>query len=119
MSVGYWIIAGITAFAFSATGLMKLLTPRAKMLANADDPQFAWANDFTEPQIKLIGLAELLGAAGLILPPAVGVAKWLRIPAAIGLILLMLGGALTHRRRKEPFFPPLIPGAFALITLFL
>jgi hypothetical protein len=116
MSVGYWIVAGIAAFLFAATGLIKLATPRAKMVAN---PQSAWANDFTEPQIKLIGLGELLGAAGLILPPALGVAKWLRIPAAIGLVILMLGAASTHRRRKEPLIPPLVPGLIALITLFL
>ena len=116
MSVGYWIIAGILAFIFFALGVMKLTSPREKLIAN---PQAGWANDFTGPQIKLIGLAEFLGSAGLILPPALGIAKWLRVPAAIGIILLMLGAANTHRRRKEPFFPPLVLAVLALVTLFL
>jgi hypothetical protein len=116
MSIGYWIVAGIVAFVFFALGLMKLTSPRAKLIAN---PQAGWANDFTEPQIKLIGLAEFLGSAGLILPPAFGVAKWLHIPAAIGLIVLMLGAISTHLRRKEPPFLPLVIGVLALVTLFL
>ena len=116
MSVAYWIVAGILAFIFFALGVMKLTSTKEKLVAN---PQAGWANDFTEPQIKLIGLAEFLGSAGLILPPAVGVAKWLRVPAAIGIILLMLGAANTHRRRKEPFFLPLVLAVVALVTLFL
>ena len=116
MIVGYWIVAGIAAFGFFGTGLFKLVTPREKLLANKNA---GWVSDFTAQQVKLIGLAELLGSAGLILPPAVGVAKWLRVPAAIGLIVLMLGAANTHRRRKEPVVPPLVLAVLALITLFL
>ena len=116
MSVGYWIVAGITAFGFFGTGLFKLVTPREKLLANKNA---GWVSDFTEPQVKLIGLAEVLASAGFILPPAVGVAKWLRVPAAIGLIVLMLGAANTHRKRKEPLVPPLVLALLALVTLFL
>jgi len=57
MSVGYWIVAGITAFGFFGTGLFKLVTPREKLLANKNA---GWVSDFTEPQVKLIGLAEVL-----------------------------------------------------------
>lgn len=116
MSVAYWIVAGIPAALYFGLGSMKLISSRAKMLEN---PQAAWASDFTEPQIKLIGLAEVAGAAGLILPPALGVATWLHVPAAIGLILLMIGAISTHRRRKESFIFPLIPALLVIISLFL
>ena len=116
MSVGYWIIAGITAFAFVGTGLLKLTTSRSKLLASKNG---GWVSGFTEPQVKLIGLAEVLGAAGLILPPAVGTAKWLRVPAAIGLLVLMLGAANTHRTRKESPALPLVLGILAVVTIFL
>ena len=116
MSVGYWIVTGVTSFAFVGTGLLKLATSRRKLLENKNT---GWVSEFTEPQVKLIGLAEVLGAAGLILPPAVGTAKWLRVPAAIGLLVLMLGAANTHRTRREPVFLPLVLGLLAVITIFL
>jgi VIT1/CCC1 family predicted Fe2+/Mn2+ transporter len=116
MSVGYWIVAGVTAFAFLGTGLLKLTSSRAKLLASKNG---GWVSGFTEAQVKLIGLAELLGAAGLILPPAVGTAKWLRVPAALGLLVLMLGASNTHRTRKESPALPLVLGILAVVTIFL
>lgn len=78
-----------------------------------------WAQDFTSGQIKLIGLAEILGALGLILPHAFSIAEGLAKAAAIGLFLIMVAAANTHRVRKEPVFPPLVLGVLALVTLFL
>lgn len=116
MSIAYWIVAGVSAFAFFGSGLMKLASSRSKLLENKN---MGWAADFSAPQIKLIGLAEVLGALGLILPHAFSVAEVLAKAAAVGLFLIMLGAANVHRKRKEPFIPPLILGVLALVTLFL
>jgi hypothetical protein len=116
MGVAYWIVAGIAAFAFFGSGLMKLVSTRTKLLANKN---MGWAEDFSTPQIKLIGFAEVLGAAGLILPHAFSIAEDLSSVAAVGLFLIMAGAANTHRKRKEPLIPPLVLGILALITLFL
>jgi hypothetical protein len=43
----------------------------------------------------------MLGAAGLILPAATGIAPWLTPLAGLGLVLTMVGAALTHARRGE------------------
>ena len=116
MGIAYWIVAGLVAFAFFGSGLMKLATSRTKLLENKN---MGWASDFTAPQIKLIGLAEVLGALGLILPHVFSVAEGLAKAAAVGLFLIMVGAANTHRKRKEPFLPPLILGVLALFTIFL
>jgi hypothetical protein len=116
MGIAYWIVAGIAAFAFFGSGMMKLVSSRSKLLANKN---MGWAQDFTTPQIKLIGLAEVLGAGGLILPHAFSIAENLSSAAAVGLFLIMTGAANTHRKRNEPIFPPLILGILALLTLFL
>ena len=116
MSIAYWIVAGIAAFAFFGSGMMKLVSSRSKLLANKN---MDWAQDFTTPQIKLIGLAEVLGAAGLILPHAFSIAEDLSGAAAVGLFLIMVGAANTHRKRKEPMVLPLVLGTLALFTLFL
>ena len=51
--------------------------------------------------IRLIGLAEILGAIGLVLPAAVHIAPILVPLAAVGLALVMAGAAAVHARRKE------------------
>jgi len=42
-----------------------------------------------------------LGAIGLVLPALTGILPWLTPLAALGLVLLMIGAAFTHLRRKE------------------
>ena len=116
MSIAYWIVAGIAAFAFFAVGMMKLTTSRSKLIENKN---MGWTKDYTAPQIKLIGLAEVLGAAGLILPHAFTIAENLATFASIALFILMLGAANTERRLKNSVFPPLILGTLAMVAVFL
>jgi hypothetical protein len=116
MSIAYWIVAGIAAFAFFTSGIIKLTTSRSKLVENKN---MVWTKEFTAPQIKLIGLAEVLGAAGLILPHAFSVAENLATYASVGLMILMVGAANTHRQIKQPVYPPLIVGALAFVASFL
>ena len=116
MNIALWIIAGIAAAAFAAAGLMKLVTPHDKLVAN---PNMAWARDFSRSQVKLIGLVELAGALGLVLPPLLNVAVWLVPLAAAGLALDMVGAFSTHVRRGDPrstYVPPIVLGALAIIV---
>ncbi len=85
MNVVLWIIAGLLAAAFGAAGLMKLTSPKEKLAASG----MGWTEDYSAGQVKTIGTLEVLGAIGLILP------------AALGLVLMMIGAAVTHARRKE------------------
>jgi hypothetical protein len=116
MSTAYWIVAGVVALAFFGAGMMKVISSREKILSNKN---MAWAADYTSSQIKLIGLAEVLGATGLILPQLLDIAPILSKVAAVCLFLLMAGAANTHRKRKEPIIPAVVLGILALVTLFL
>lgn len=87
---------GLLAAMFGMAGLMKLMTPREKLL-----PKMPYMSDLTEGRVKLIGAAELLGAIGLIVPWLTGNAAILTPLAAIGLALIMVLAARTHIRRKE------------------
>src|ERR1700761_2492395 len=97
MNLALWIVAIILAAGFAASGLMKLLVPKGK-LVNVGQ---GWAPGFSATSIRLIGVAEVLGAAGLILPAVTHIAPILIPLAAIGLVLVMLGAAVVHARRKE------------------
>jgi uncharacterized membrane protein YphA (DoxX/SURF4 family) len=97
MNLALWIVAIVLSAGFAASGLMKLLVPKEK-LVNVGQ---GWAQDFSATSIRLIGVAEVLGAAGLILPAVTHIAPILVPLAAIGLVLVMLGAAVVHARRKE------------------
>jgi hypothetical protein len=55
----------------------------------------------TDGQFRAIGLAEVLGAIGLILPGALGIAPVLTPIAATGLAITMVAAARTHLRLGE------------------
>lgn len=97
MNIALWTIAGLLAAVFALVGTVKLVLPRPKLIAQGQ----AWAEDFSDGAVKLIGLCELLGALGLILPPAVDIAPVLTPLGATGLAVLMMGAAIVHARRGE------------------
>jgi uncharacterized membrane protein YphA (DoxX/SURF4 family) len=98
MNLALWIIAIVLAVAFAGSGLMKLVVPKDKLVTAGQ----GWAQDFTPANIRLIGLVEILGAVGLVLPAAVHIAQILVPLAAVGLALVMVGAIVVHARRKEP-----------------
>ncbi|MFN0246385.1 MAG: DoxX family protein [Kofleriaceae bacterium] len=106
-----WILQGVLAFAFLGAAMAKLTQSRSQLTKNK---WMGWANDFTDTQIKLIGIAELAGAAGLILPMALSIAPELTRAAAAGLALLMGGAVITHAKRREPVVPPALLGLLAI-----
>ena len=97
MNVVLWIVAGLLALAFLAAGGFKLTQSKQKLAASG----MGWTEDFSAGMIKAIGGLEVLAAIGLILPPALKIAPVLAPLAALGLILIMIGAAITHARRKE------------------
>jgi uncharacterized membrane protein YphA (DoxX/SURF4 family) len=97
MNLALWIIAIVLAVAFAASGMMKQFVPKDKLVTSGQ----GWAQDFSPTSIRLIGLAEILGAIGLVLPAAVHIAPILVPVAAVGLALVMVGAAAVHARRKE------------------
>src|ERR1700752_1731282 len=98
MNLALWIVEGVLAASFAGSGLMKLVVPKDKLVSSGQ----GWAQDVTPTNIRLIGLVELLGAAGLILPAVTHIAPVLVPLAAIGLALVMVGAAVVHARRNEP-----------------
>ena len=98
MNLALWIVAIVLAVVFTGSGLMKELVPKDKLVTAGQ----GWAQDYSQTNIRLIGLAEILGAIGLILPAVVHIAPILVPLAAVGLVLVMVGAAVVHARRNEP-----------------
>lgn len=123
MDIALWIVQVLLALAFGMVGYMKLATPKAKAAE-----MMPYVNDFTQNQLYLIGILEIAGAVGVILPALTKILPILTPIAALGLGLTMIGAAYTHLRRKE--YPMIIPnivllalaifvayGRFALVPL--
>ncbi|MBP2324459.1 putative membrane protein YphA (DoxX/SURF4 family) [Kibdelosporangium banguiense] len=110
MNVVLWVIASLLAAVFLVAGGMKLVQPREKLASNG----LEWTEDFSAGLVRFIGTAEVLAAVGLILPALLGIAEVLVPLAAVGVVLLMIGAAITHGRRKEA---QLIPANLVLLVL--
>jgi uncharacterized membrane protein YphA (DoxX/SURF4 family) len=92
-----WIVQALLAALFVTTGVTKLTQPREKMAAGP----MRWAARVSDAQFRTIGLLELVGAAGLILPGALHVAPGLTPVAGVGLALTMVAAIATHLRLGE------------------
>jgi uncharacterized membrane protein YphA (DoxX/SURF4 family) len=97
MSVFLWVLQVVLAASFAMSGLAKATQPVDKLVG-----WFPWAEDFSPPMLRFIGAMGLLGAIGLVMPAATGIAPVLTPAAATGLAVMMALAALTHIRRNEP-----------------
>jgi hypothetical protein len=81
-----WVVQVLLALAFVFAGAMKLISP--------DEVLTAWY-PFPAWFIRFIGVCELLGAVGLILPGLLRIRQGLTLLAAAGLVIIMAGATVT------------------------
>ena len=93
MNVTLWVIQILLALVFLVSGITKAIRPSEKLRAGLPE--------FHPGVIRLVAVAEILGALGLILPGFTGIAPILTPMAASGLAIIMIGAVVTHARRKE------------------
>ena len=96
VEIAYWIVAGLLAVFYVYAGGKKVVQTKEQL-----QPMMGWVDRIPMPVVRTIGVLEVLGAAGLILPPAFGIAQWLATAAAIGLVLIQVGGITVHLSRGE------------------
>jgi putative oxidoreductase len=110
LNVTLWVLQILLAIAFAMTGLMKLTQPVADLAT-----QMAWVGSVPAALVRFIGIAELAGAVGLILPALTRVQPRLTALAALGLVVVMLLASVTHASRGEFGMIPvnLVLGALA------
>ncbi|WP_341866505.1 DoxX family protein [Micromonospora arborensis] len=90
------LLSGLLAVFYLYAGGKKVTQSREQL-----QPMMGWVDTVPMPLVRTIGVLEILGAAGLILPPLTGIATWLAVAAAIGLVLVQVGGAALHLSRGE------------------
>jgi len=81
-----WIIQGLLALVFMFAGVMKFVTPIEEMTKQVPLPGLF---------LRFIGLAEVLGAIGLILPGLLRIRPGLTPLAAAGLAIITVGATVV------------------------
>lgn len=98
MSIALWIAQVLLAAMYGMAGSMKMFQPDA----TRKNSQMTWAHDKQDGYIRFVGISELLGAVGLILPILTGILIWLTPVAAVGLSLIQLLAMFSvHLPKKE------------------
>lgn len=113
MDTFLWVLQWLLASMFLMAGMMKLMQPKEKLVQS-----MGWANDFTSSTVKFIGVAEVLAAIGLVVPPLTDIAPIFSPLAATGLVLLMIGAFAAHRRRDEVQFMA-VTAMLAVVAAFV
>src|SRR5437667_352096 len=93
-----WSVQGFLALFFLAAGAPKIIGRGLE--------RWTGFSDLPRPLVISIGLAEVLGAAGLVLPMATGILPWLTPLAAVGLTIIVLMATGFHIRADERLNAP-------------
>jgi len=109
MNIALWIIQALLAALFLFAGGMKLITPIEEMTKQIAMP--GWF-------LRFIGVAEMLGAIGLILPWLLRIQPKLTPLAAAGLAVIMTGATvLTVIMGETP--TALLPLVTGMLCVFV
>lgn len=91
-----WAAQVLLGLAFAAGGAMKATTPIAELAL-----KMPWAAAIPEALTRFIGISELAGGVGLILPSLTRIKPVLTAFAGVGLAIIMVLAALLHVQRGE------------------
>ncbi len=89
-----WVAQVLLALLYGWAGYMKTFRPPAEL------KMMPWAVEM-QSLTRFIGIVELLGALGMILPIPTGILPWLTPLAAIGLTVIQILAIAFHARRGE------------------
>ena len=96
MNIALWIVQALLGAAFIMAGFTKTTTPIDKLSI-----KMPWAKEVPQGLVRFIGISQLLGGIGLILPWLTGIMPILTPLAACGLAINMLLALAFHINRKE------------------
>ncbi len=95
MNIALWVVQILLGAMFLMAGVMKAFQyERAKAT-------LPWVKEVSPGLVTFIGVSELLGGLGLILPWLTGVLPILTPLAALGLAIIMILAGIFHFRRNE------------------
>ena len=113
MKISLWISQGILAIFFIMVGAIKLFTPIDSLAE-----QMSWVNDVPSGLVRFIGLAEIAGGVGLVLPAVTKILPWLTPLAGAALALDMIFAIVFNASRGE-FINVIFTLVLLAVTLYV
>lgn len=113
LNIGLWIVQVSLLGIYGSYGVYKtFFTEKAK-------EKMAWTNGRSDNFIRFVGVTELLGAVGVVLPMVTGIMPSVTVLAALGLTLVQVFAIFTeHLPKKEYKLLPLNL-YFAAMSIFV
>ncbi|SFD72040.1 DoxX family protein [Paracidovorax konjaci] len=102
LRIALWAAQCLVALAFCASGFMKLTTPIPELSA-----MMPWAGQYPVAFVRTIGLIDLAGGLGILLPALVRILPRLTVWAALGCTVLQVFAIAFHLSRGEAMVLPL------------
>lgn len=96
LNITLWIAQGLFAVMFIMAGAMKSFQS-AEALSEA----LPWVTSTPLALVRFIGVSELLGGIGLLLPALLRIKPFLTVWAAVGIATIMVLAAIFHGSRGE------------------
>ena len=98
MNTILWIVQGALAIVFAYSGFCKSILSERQLIAKGQ----TGVVNLPAPLIHSIGVSEILGAVGIIVPWYTGISPVLTPVVAVCFAVLMVLAARIHYRLKEP-----------------
>jgi hypothetical protein len=114
MNIVLWIIQVLLALLFMFAGGTKLVLPLDVLKSMGSPNQILLPGSF----IRFLGVCEVLGALGLILPGLLRIRPGLTPLAAAGLVIIMIG-AIVLTFIADGVGPALIPFVTGILAAFV
>ena len=95
MNTSLWIVQASLAFIFLLVGGVKVFR------YDLAQKNMSFARTMSRAFVTFVGVVEILGAFGLILPSVTRIVPILTVLAAVGLSGIMMGAIGTHIKLKE------------------
>lgn len=96
LRVGLWTAQATIFVLFSFFGFTKLTTPIPQLAA-----MMPWANEFPATFVRFMGLVDIAGGVGVLLPALTRIQPRLTVLAALGCTVLQVIAILFHISRGE------------------
>jgi putative oxidoreductase len=111
LNITLWVLQVVLAAMYLMAGYQKAFDDLSVVVKT-----IFWVGYTPVPLVRFIGISELLGVIGLILPAALKIQPQLTTLAAAGLSIIMLLANLMHIYRGEFFVLPMTLVMFAAVT---
>lgn len=114
MNTILWILQAVMAAVFMFSGINKSIFSEQKLVAKGQ----TGVEGLPLPFIRFIGISEILGAIGIILPLWLNILPVLTAVSAIGFAIIMVPAARIHYKRQE-YRNVAVNSLFFLICVFI